>query len=176
MSDSHRTALDPKNILTQPDIEIMKKESQTVNANPSSDRILKYNSISLGIMMFMFGFLKFFEPFNSWFHVQIAKSGMPALSFPAGIAGEMAIGLALLLAFGLRKRLGNGFTPIVFMASAGLIVNMAVATYVHLQPEVPANVLPLGMKAPFIPLFVMFLAGLNLFQLYRRNLNDRRRA
>lgn len=121
--------------------------------------------------MFMFGFLKFFEPFNSWFHVQIAKSGMPMLSFPAGIAGEIFIGLALILAVSFRSRLKNTFTPIVFLASAGLIANMAVAIYVHLQPEVPANVLPLGIKAPFIPAFVMFLAGLNLFRLFGRNAN-----
>jgi hypothetical protein len=59
------------------------------------------------------------------------------------------------------------FTPIVALASAGLVVNMAVAIYVHLQPEVPANVLPLGIKPPFIPLVFLLLAGVNLFQLFR---------
>jgi hypothetical protein len=44
---------------------------------------------------------------------------------------------------------------------------MAVAIYVHLQPEVPAIVLPLGIKRPLIPLFFMLLAGLNLLELYR---------
>ena len=126
--------------------------------------------------MFTFGFLKFFEPFHSWFHVQITKSGLPSLSFPMGVVGEMSIGFALLLAFGFKNRIGKAFTPIVSLASGGLIANMAVATYVHLQPEVPANVLPLGIKAPFIPLFVMFLAGLNLFRLSKSNANDRRRA
>ena len=124
--------------------------------------------------MFMFGFLKFFEPFKSWFHVQITNSGLPSLGFPLGIAGEISIGLALLLAFGFRNRIGNLFTPIVALASAGLIANMTVATYVHLQPEVPANVLPLGIKAPVLPLFVMFLAGLNLFRLYKSKANNRR--
>lgn len=144
--------------------------------NTLANRILKYNSIFLGIMMFMFGFLKFFEPFRSWFHVQIAKSGMPPVSFPVGIAGEMSIGLAFLLAFGIRDCIGNLFKPLVVLASAALIVNMAVATYVHLQPAVPANVLPLGIKAPFIPLFVMFLAALNLFLLYRSEADEARRA
>jgi hypothetical protein len=45
--------------------------------------------------MFTFGFLKFFEPFHSWFHVQITKSGLPSLS------------------------IGKAFTPIVSLASAG---------------------------------------------------------
>lgn len=31
---------------------------------------------------------------------------------------------------------------IVFAASAELVVNMGVATYVHVQPEVPANAYP----------------------------------
>jgi hypothetical protein len=48
-------------------------------------------------------------------------------------------------------------------------VQVTEAIYVHLQPEVPANVLPLGIKAPFIPLAFMLLAGLNLFQLLRSN-------
>ena len=32
-----------------------------------------------------------------------------------------------------------------------------VAAYVHLQPGVPPEVLPLGIKAPVIPLFVVLL-------------------
>jgi hypothetical protein len=34
---------------------------------------------------------------------------------------------------------------------------MLVAIYVHLQPEVPPEVLPLGIKPPVIPLFVLLL-------------------
>ena len=72
-----------------------------------------------------------------------------------------------------RQRIKSLFTPIVALASAGLIVNMAVAIYVHLQPEVPASVLPLGIKPPLIPLVFMLLAGLNLFQVFRTNENAR---
>jgi hypothetical protein len=63
----------------------------------------------------------------------------------------------------------------VALASAGLVVNMGVAIYVHLQPEVPANVLPLGIKPPLIPLVFMLLAGLNLFELFRTH-HDARSA
>ena len=130
------------------------------------NKILKYNSMFLGVFMLLFGFLKFFEPFHTMFDVQITKSGLPQFSIPLGKAGEMAIGLGLIFASSFRQNLYN---PIVFVASAGLIVNMGIATYVHLQPEVPANVLPLGIKPPFIPLFVMFSAAVNLYQLYRDN-------
>ena len=139
--------------------------------NTSEDKVLKYNSRFVGTVIFMFGVLKFFEPFHTWFHIQIAKSGLPPLSAPLGIAAEISIGLSLLLASSFRRRIRSLFTPIVALASAGLIVNMAVAIYVHLQAEVPADVLPLGIKPPFIPLVFVLLAGLNLFQLFRTNEN-----
>jgi len=139
--------------------------------NTSENEVLIYNSRFLGTVIFTFGFLKFFEPFRTWFHIQIAQSGLPPLGVPLGIAGEISIGLSLLLASSFRQRIKSLFTPIVALASGGLIVNMAVAIYVHLQPEVPANVLPLGIKPPFIPLVFVLLAGLNLFQLFRTNEN-----
>ena len=131
------------------------------------NRVLKYNSIFLGTTIFMFGFVKFLDPFNTWFHIQIAKSGLPRFSIPLGMAAEMSIGLSLLLATVFRERIGSLFRPVVALASTGLTVNMAVAIYVHLQPEVPASVLPLGIRPPLIPLFFLLLAGLNVFQLYR---------
>ena len=141
--------------------------------NTSENKVLKYNSRFLGTAIFMFGFLKFFEPFHTWYHIQIANSGLPPLGIPVGIAGEISIGLSLLVASSLRQRSRGLFTPILALASAGLIVVMAVAIYVHFQPEVPANVLPLGMKPPFIPLVFVLLAGLNLFQLFRTDKNAR---
>ena len=119
--------------------------------------------------MFAFGFLKYFEPFRTMFDVQITKSDLPRLSIPVGKIAEMAIGLGLLLPAVFRQKFSNLDGPIVFVASAGLVINMGVAIYVHLQPEVPARVLPLGIKPPFIPLFVLFLAVANLYQLYRGN-------
>ncbi|WP_036347265.1 hypothetical protein [Mycolicibacterium aromaticivorans] len=127
---------------------------------------MAYNSMFLGVFMFMFGFLKFFEPFRTMFDVQIAKSDLPPISVPFGKVAEMAIGLGLLLPACFRHKIVDLYGPVVFAASAGLVVNMAVATYVHLQPDVPASVLPLGIKPPFIPSFVMVLAVLNLYRLY----------
>jgi hypothetical protein len=147
--------------------EIEPTQREELVKQTGENKILKYTSMFLGVFMFLFGFLKLFEPFRTMFDVQITKSGLPRFSIPMGVAGEMSIGLGLLLAFGLTRRISSLFGPIVFVASAGLIVNMGIATYVHLQPEVPANVLPLRIKPPFIPLFVMFLAAVNLSQLYR---------
>ena len=131
------------------------------------NKVLKYNSIFLGAAIFLFGFLKLFDPFNTWFHVQIARSGLPPSCIPLGMAGEMSIGLGLLLGAIFRERIRSLFRPLLALASAGLVVAMAVAIFVHLQPDVPANVLPLGIKPPIIPAFFTLLAGLNLIQLTR---------
>lgn len=116
----------------------------------------------LGGTIFLFGFLKFFDPFHSWFATQIANSGLPTPSFAMGIAGEMGTGLALLGSFLARKRLTDARHVISAAACLSLIVIMCVATYVHLQPGVPAAVLPLGIKPPVIPLSFLTLAATDL--------------
>ena len=115
-------------------------------------------ALILGLIMFAFGFLKLFEPFHTWFHVQIANGGLPAGAFPLGIAGEILIGVTFIASFVARSRLGDKRYLIVAAASLGLTATMLVATYVHLQPDVPAEVLPLGIKPPVIPLTFMAVA------------------
>jgi hypothetical protein len=127
-----------------------------VDMEKFSDRL----GFFLGAVIFLFGFLKFFEPAHSWFEVQIANSGLPAPSFYMGIAGELGTGLALLVSFFARRRLGDARHLLSAGACLSLIVIMCVATYVHLQPNVPAAVLPIGIKPPVIPLsFLMLAAG-----------------
>src|SRR5262245_7038966 len=46
---------------------------------------------------------------------------------------------------------------ILLVACSSLFLVMLVAVYVHLQPGVPPEVLPLGIKPPVIPLFVLLL-------------------
>ena len=111
--------------------------------------------------MFPFGFLKFFHPFSVWFHTQIVNAGLPLISIPFGMFGEMLVGLMFLIpwlngAFSFQRR-----RQINIIASLILISQMLVETYVHLQPSVPAGVLPLGIKLPFLPLTVLVLAALN---------------
>lgn len=45
-------------------------------------------SIFLGVLIFMFGFLKFFQPFYGWFEIQIQKSGLPYEAILLGKLGE----------------------------------------------------------------------------------------
>jgi hypothetical protein len=138
-------------------------ETPAGDKNPTSPKALKRLSIFLGVLMFTFGFLKFFPPISGWFHAQIVDSGLPLISIPFGMGTEMLVGLMFLVpwlsgAFSFQRR-----RQINIVASLMLISQMLVATYVHLQPNVPAGVLPLGIKPPFIPLAVLVLAVLNGF-------------
>jgi hypothetical protein len=135
--------------------------------NLKSFKWLKGLSIFLGALMFTFGFLKLFPPISGWFHSQIVDAGLPLISIPAGIFTEMLVGLMFLIpwlsgTFSVPRR-----RQINLAASFILVSQMLVATYVHLQPNVPAGVLPLGIKMPFIPLTVLVLAALNGFFFYK---------
>jgi hypothetical protein len=132
-------------------------------------KILRYNSAFLGWVMFWFGLLKLIEPFRTQFNVQITKSRLPRFSIPMGIVGEISIGLSLLSASRLSRKHSPRANPLTAAASAALIANMAGATYVHLHPEVPAEVLPLRIKPPFIPLLCMCLAAVNVIAAQRDN-------
>jgi len=125
---------------------------------PTNERTLHVIAFALGLIIFAFGFLKLFDPFCTWFHAQIAGSGLPRAAFPLGITGEIAIGLSLTASFIARARLADLRFLVIAAACVGLIVMMLGATYVHLQPNVPARVLPLGIKPPFIPLSFLALA------------------
>jgi hypothetical protein len=133
-----------------------------------SDRLIKPLSIVLGILMFMFGFLKFFQPFHGWFDVQIQQSHLPHEAILAGKIGEIVTGILFLLPWlpgSLTTRRKN---QILLLASFVLFTQMAVAIYVHLQPGVPASVLPLGIKRPFIPVTVLLLGALNASAVWKR--------
>lgn len=124
-------------------------------------------SLILGILMFLFGFLKFFEPARGWFAVQIAQSHLPPLSIPAGKVTEMLTGVLFLLPVVWRSLPGRRKDQLVLAAAFLLTTQMFVAIYVHLQPAVPASVLPLGIKPPFIPVTVLLLGWFTAFGAWR---------
>ena len=49
-----------------------------------SSRLSKVLSLLLGVWMFMFGFLKFFQPIRGWFDIQIQQSHLPHEAILAG--------------------------------------------------------------------------------------------
>ena len=111
----------------------------------------------LGLLMLTFGLLKFVNStIDGWFHVQIQLSHLPHSAILMGKLGEIATGVIFLLP-GLWSWQGEWADRVLLVACSSLFCEMLVAVYVHLQPAVPAEVLPLGIKPPIIPLFVLLL-------------------
>jgi hypothetical protein len=110
--------------------------------------------------MFTFGVLKFVSPFRDWYTVQVTMSGLPVGSFTMGIFSEIVIGFLLFGSYLFWPLSKYGYV-VLQLGSAGLVGMMCVATYVHLHPSVPADVLPLKIKPPAIPLMFLALAVFN---------------
>ena len=109
-------------------------------------------SVVLGLLMLTFGFLKFVSPtIDGWFHVQIQQSHLPHSAILMGKIAEIVTGTLFLLPR-LRPWRGTWERRILLIACSSLFL-----VYVHLQPGVPPEVLPLGIKPPVIPLFVLLL-------------------
>jgi len=133
-----------------------------------SSRLSKVLSLFLGVLMFLFGFLKFFQPFHGWFEVQIQQSHLPHEAILAGKLGEMVTGILFLLPWLWRSLTAKSKDQILLIACSILFSQMVVAIYVHLQPGVPASVLPLGIKPPVIPGVVLLLGLLAAFDIWKR--------
>lgn len=127
---------------------------------------MKYTKITswfLAISLFMFGVLKFINPFKGWYSVQIANSGLGQFAYAMGIAGEIAVGVTLVLCLIYERRLSiKLYTLLTSITFFTIIVMMLTGIYVHLNPNVPAEVLPLKIKPPYIPSFFLLLAASNL--------------
>ena len=114
-------------------------------------------SVVLGCLMLTFGLLKCVNPtIDGWFTVQIQQSHLPHSAILMGKIGEIMTGLLFLLPR-LRAWPARWENRILLLACSSLFLEMLVATYVHLQPGVPPEVLPLGIKPPAFPLFVLLL-------------------
>ena len=114
-------------------------------------------SLFLGCLMLTFGLLKFVNPtIDGWFTVQIQQSHLPHSAILIGKIGEVVTGLLFLLSR-FRPWQARWEDRILLLACSSLLLEMLVAIYVHLQPGVPPEVLPLGIKPPVIPLFVLLL-------------------
>ncbi len=134
-------------------------------------KLEKFLTGLLGAFLLMAGTVKFFDPFVHMFTAQIALSGLPfpTLSKWAGQLGEISAGASFLLLLLLGSQVGARVHQLLFTGTTLLtMVIMLVAVYVHLVPEVTAEVLPLQSKPPVLTLVVMAMVSLNAW-LYRRN-------
>lgn len=128
------------------------------------NKISKAISGFLGVSMFMFGILKFVNPFKSWYIMQVENSELPlqTLSYWSGQLGEIAVGVIfLLLVFRGNMFSKPQYLKLFTLANLATVLMMSVAVYVHLHPEVPQEVLPMKIKPPVIPLFFGVLPLIN---------------
>ena len=116
----------------------------------------------------MFGFLKFFQPIRGWFDVQIQQSHLPHEAILAGKVSEMVGGVLFLLPWLWRSLTPKSKDQILLIACFILFTQLGVAIYVHLQPGVPASVLPFGVKTPVIPIVVLLLGLLTAFDVWKQ--------
>ena len=123
---------------------------------------VKIISISLGIISLAFGLLKFVSPFKDWYGAQIDTSGLPQFAYAFGIMGEIIIGVTFLVPLLVSTISVSRKKWLLIFANTSLIIMMVVATIVHLIPTVPAEVLPLKIKSPVIPLIFGIVALINL--------------
>ena len=130
-------------------------------------RLIKPLSLLLGAWMFIFGFLKFFQPIRGWFDIQIQQSHLPHQAILAGKLGEMVTGILFLLPWFRKSLFAKSRAQILLLACLLLVSQMGVAIYVQLQPLVPASVLPLGIKPPVIPGVVLLLGLLIAFAVWK---------
>lgn len=124
----------------------------------------KVTSWFLAISMFMFGVLKFVNPFKDWYSVQVTNSELGKLSYAMGILGEVAVGTTLIICLLYRRKIqSETFNLVTNTAFFTIIIMMLTGVYVHLHSNVPADVLPLKIKPPYIPLFFLLLALSNIY-------------
>src|SRR5690606_10632815 len=62
----------------------------------------------------------------------------------------------------MKKLSSEYLRLLIYAASSLVIIMMGVGIYVHFHPNVPAEVLPLKIKPPYIPAFFMALAITNI--------------
>ena len=125
-------------------------------------------SAFLGLSIFMFGILKLVDPFKGWYSVQIRNSGMSESLYWLGIIGEISDGMLFLAGSLFVKKLSKQvFSVTIILASTIAIMIMVTAIRAHLHPNVPASVLPLKIKPPFIPGFFLILAIADIFLIRR---------
>ena len=102
-----------------------------------SSRLSKFLSLFLGVLMLMFGVLKFFQPIRGWFDIQIQQSHLPHEAILAGKVTEMIVGALFLLPWVWRSLAAKSKDRILLITCFILFTQMVVAIYVHLQPGVP---------------------------------------
>jgi len=119
----------------------------------------------LGVFMLVPGLAKFTKPFKTFIYRQLEIIDFPFLEIMPYVVKFSEVGIGLILIY-LAFR-GNKLNPplrkVLFLSNVIIIVMMMVAIYVHLHPDVPAEILPMEFKPPVIPVGYIILVSINLY-------------
>lgn len=133
-------------------------------------KITHFLSGFLGFLMFMPGIAKFFQPFKTSIYRQLQIIEIPFPEIMSYIVqfSEIVIGaLLLFLTFSKNKLRSSLRKKMFYLGNGTVIIMMSVATYTHLHPQMPAEILPLESKPPVLAV-VMIIAGIINLWLYSR--------
>ncbi|SOH93213.1 hypothetical protein SAMN06273572_1011068 [Monaibacterium marinum] len=122
-------------------------------------------SAILGAVLLIGGLSKFFAPFSDKFVdlVTLSQLPMPQTTIITIHATEICAGIVLILFSYAWTTLRTGaFNPLFQVANAITIVIMLSLVYVNLHPDVPASILPLGIKPPIAALLLIVMAMMNM--------------
>lgn len=128
-------------------------------------KLVKILTGILGFLILVPGLTKFTEPFKTIIFKHLVLIGFPFPDVIQYVVKLSEIGVGCLLLFIAFK--GNGFYPSVrdklyYLGNFTVVVMMIVAVYTHLHPNVPAEILPMEFKPPFLPLGYMVLVAGNI--------------
>ena len=130
--------------------------------------LMRYVTGFSGLFILAFGLLKFLPPFKHWYASQIILSGTPGYLYWPGQLSEILAGILLLYPLIKYKNLEHRNYQLSLMAGNLLLMSiMSAAIIVHTDPHVPASVLPLRIKPPYIPSLFLTLACLNVIYMFR---------
>jgi len=150
--------------------ELLYEDFNTTPANKLMKNPVKVITVVLGVLMFLPGLNKLFEPAKTKLHVQLTLAEVPFTMFTYWLAilGELAVGSLLVILPFIQSRLNPTLRQNLFnLGHLVVTVMMIVAIYVHVHPAVPADVLPLA-KPPYMPIAYLLIVSVNLY-LYRKN-------
>lgn len=147
----------------------MSKERAKYSSKPSfMGGLTKYATLFLGSSLLAFGTLKFLPHFKRSYTSEIVLSGIPRYLYWPGQLSEILAGILLLFTVIQSKKTGRRNYGLFAMTGNLLVISiMTVAVIVHMNPNVPASVLPARIKPPYIPSLFFILACLNIVYMFR---------
>ena len=120
----------------------------------------------LGFIMLMPGLAKFTEPFKTFIYKHLTIIGFPLPDLMQYVVKFSEIGVGFLLLYLAFK--GSKLNPSVrnklfYLGNLTVVAMMVVAVYTHLHPNVPAEILPMEFKPPYMPIGYLVLVFANLY-------------